>query len=406
MKKHSCDVPAFDRLNYYYGQVLGHAELQLEQDYLRNKLQLLNRCLHGYGVVCGYEVVLVPPPHDCDPKQPPPPRVCVKPGIALDCEGRELVLREAREIDLWSRLTPDEQRELETCEHATVYITVCYCETSFSPSRPAIPDACSAVSACRDGKTREDVRLRVSLRPPEEDHRCNGCCSCCSDPCLLLAKIERFHPKRPLDEHAVDDGVRRMVGPYEYATIAEINFVQGGTYSQEDAHHLLKHHGVRVRFSRKVRKSTIVDGVLDLYVIEDNDNRLADIQSIKGTIHIPGDPHDEYTDVVYFRQASNEILQVGDRVLFTLRSAFVLDECCEPVDGEHIGGRVPCHSDGCDDCWHPPAPDHHACRHPPKRHGRWRSGNGTGGGTFEAWFFVGRGESEEPNMRGPRGRRQ
>ena len=59
--KASCaEVPQFDRLTYFYGQMLHARDLQAEQSYFREKLKLHNRCLHGWGVVCGLEVT--PPP--------------------------------------------------------------------------------------------------------------------------------------------------------------------------------------------------------------------------------------------------------------------------------------------------------------------------------------------------------
>src|ERR1700674_5291702 len=49
-------VPDFTRLTYFYGQVLSAQDFQKEQDYFREKLKLHNRCLHGYGVVCGLKI--------------------------------------------------------------------------------------------------------------------------------------------------------------------------------------------------------------------------------------------------------------------------------------------------------------------------------------------------------------
>src|SRR5687767_4724570 len=49
-------LPDFKRLNYFYGQLLGVADFQTEQNFFREKLKLHNRCLHGYGVICGLKV--------------------------------------------------------------------------------------------------------------------------------------------------------------------------------------------------------------------------------------------------------------------------------------------------------------------------------------------------------------
>jgi hypothetical protein len=86
-----------------------------------------------------------------------------------------------------------------------------------------------------------------------------------------------------------------------------------------------------------------------------------------------------------FHQTSRETLQEGDRVLIVVRTGFILDECCRPVDGNHIGGRVPILPE-CKEYDRSQTPS--ACAHPPLSFGPWTSGNGTPGGTFESWFYI------------------
>src|SRR5688572_22836164 len=62
------EVPELKRLRYFYGQMLGVHDFQSEQNYFREKLKLHNRCLHGYGVVCGLMVVPEPRGDDCVPE--------------------------------------------------------------------------------------------------------------------------------------------------------------------------------------------------------------------------------------------------------------------------------------------------------------------------------------------------
>lgn len=83
-----CDCPicrgleCFERPRYFAGQLLTEAELNTEQEYVRAKNRLHNRYLHGWGVVCGLEVVC----HDCEGW------VTVKPGYALDPCGEDIVV--------------------------------------------------------------------------------------------------------------------------------------------------------------------------------------------------------------------------------------------------------------------------------------------------------------------------
>ena len=55
--------------------------------YHRSFRHLHNRILHGWGIACGLDVVLHPHP-DCRLD-----RVVVRCGLAIDCCGREIVVR-------------------------------------------------------------------------------------------------------------------------------------------------------------------------------------------------------------------------------------------------------------------------------------------------------------------------
>jgi hypothetical protein len=69
-----------ERLNYFFGRLLNAEDLTAEQDYFREKQQLHNRYLHGWGVVSGLGV------------RAQDDGIVVDPGVAIDCSGHELVL--------------------------------------------------------------------------------------------------------------------------------------------------------------------------------------------------------------------------------------------------------------------------------------------------------------------------
>src|SRR5262245_1582740 len=79
-------VPEFKRLKYFYGQMLGAYDFQVEQSYFRDKLMLHNRCLHGYGVICGLKVVPEPTEHECDPQIDKKRRDLINERAGLDRE--------------------------------------------------------------------------------------------------------------------------------------------------------------------------------------------------------------------------------------------------------------------------------------------------------------------------------
>lgn len=77
------------RNNYYEGKRLTADSFRVEQKYLLERRRLLNRAIHGWGVVYGYEVTATPP---C--KGTGPGRLEIGAGLALDKCGRELLQTE------------------------------------------------------------------------------------------------------------------------------------------------------------------------------------------------------------------------------------------------------------------------------------------------------------------------
>src|SRR5690348_16916586 len=71
----------FERNRYFYGKLLTVRDFESEQTYFNDKRRLLNRLLHGIGVVAGLQVIKV------DDKS-----VSVQAGVALDHLGREIVV--------------------------------------------------------------------------------------------------------------------------------------------------------------------------------------------------------------------------------------------------------------------------------------------------------------------------
>ncbi|HEX8851885.1 MAG TPA: hypothetical protein VF754_00280, partial [Pyrinomonadaceae bacterium] len=93
-----CELPAAKRLNYFTGQFLTESDFRAEQDYHIGKHRQHNRYLHGRGTVCGLKVMQHPNP-DCRDRF-----VLIEPGLALDCCGREVVVKETIYVDLLKHL--------------------------------------------------------------------------------------------------------------------------------------------------------------------------------------------------------------------------------------------------------------------------------------------------------------
>jgi hypothetical protein len=379
-------LPDFLRLSYFHGQMLDACDFQREQSYFVEKLRLRNRCLHGYGVACGLQVSPVPSDDECatgpDPHQP---RVMLHPGVAVDCIGNEIVIRNDCRFELRSVLSEQDLGAFR--DGGCVYLCVEYCERAAGPTRGVYVDSCGGSAECGYGWRQDSYRIRGMLTEPDNDGCGDACCDCCGESgpraCLLLARIDNVRMGKPVQADAIHLGVRRPLSRVRFTTITGINWQHGAYYSIERAAEILGTHeedgGLRVHFSQDVYARCLTRGVVDVQVTERG--RRAGTYVLDGRIE---DREDEgFTRHLRWRPTSREPLQEGDRVLITVRTPFILDRCCRPVDGIHVGGRVPLLS-GCEPAHHEPD----FCTTPPSGVGPWTSGTGTGSGAFESWFFV------------------
>ncbi len=71
----------FEKNNYYYGKLLTAKDFEMEQVYFNHKRYLVNRLLHGTGIVSGLNIIAV------DDQT-----ISLEPGVALDANGREVVV--------------------------------------------------------------------------------------------------------------------------------------------------------------------------------------------------------------------------------------------------------------------------------------------------------------------------
>ncbi|MGW7253704.1 hypothetical protein [Streptomyces sp. NPDC054834] len=405
------DAPPLRRLRYFHGQMLGARDFQREQEYHREKLRLRMRCLLGYGVVCG--LFVEPGPRDDDDCPPAGEaataeeaertrhraRVRITPGLAVDADGNEVVVRGGGVVDLWKALPPDER------ETGTVWVGVQYAERAVEATRAVYNDACADTSDCEYGWTEECWSVRVTGCEPPADERCDTCCSPCGHKVLWLARIDCVDFREPVREDRIHMNVRRPFGRHLPTVITGVNWIHGHTYTIDEAKALLgtQHEdgGLVVRFSAGVRTDSLQPGVAEIQVIEGGSGRNASTWYMGGTFARPDDDPCEFTEEFRYRQTTRETLQDGDRVLITVRTAFILDRCCRPVDGTHVGGRVPLirtHTDTADTADTAVTTDTAAtaetartrggCDLPPSGIGPWTSGTGVGGDVFESWFFV------------------
>jgi hypothetical protein len=80
-------MTAFERPRYFSGKLVTAADFELEQRYHIEKRWLLNRMLHGPGVVSGLGVSVGEGQ-----------AVTVEPGFALDAHGREILVCDSQQL--------------------------------------------------------------------------------------------------------------------------------------------------------------------------------------------------------------------------------------------------------------------------------------------------------------------
>lgn len=143
----------FKRNRYYNGKLLSVSDFEAEQRYFNDKRRLSNRLLHGFGVVCGMQVVAV----SAD-------QLSVEPGVALDGYGREIVVTKPdvrRLVDL-EGYDPD-------IAGARQYLYVEYDERMTDEVRPYEQPLDEGTHTACYNSIAEQYALYLSDRSPEEN---------------------------------------------------------------------------------------------------------------------------------------------------------------------------------------------------------------------------------------------
>lgn len=164
-----CGLHPFERNRYFDGKLLTTLDFQDEQDYLRGKSALHNHLLHGVGTVCGLKVTQHPNPA-CRHQF-----VILKPGLALDCCGHELVVESEQVLDIRALIEAAlRENDLFPAQGApdpvNVYLRLACLECEVKPV-PALLDSCEG---CNDDNTEfsrvaEKYRLLVDLQDPQSE---------------------------------------------------------------------------------------------------------------------------------------------------------------------------------------------------------------------------------------------
>jgi hypothetical protein len=405
-----CEIPYFERNNYFYGKMMTVRDFFAEQRYFNEKRWLINRMILGWGVVCGLEV---------RPKDNAVDEVVVTPGLAIDCCGREILVC----CDQVVKLQPEvsECQEAKPAEGAEKKFYLCieyhHCKTEQVLLPPL---ACDQREKGEFNRIRDSFIITVKtpdeIKPPKfclercpliddkqaplHDYLCQklkeGCPECPEKSCLILAEVTVTPSKDPSEPPSVTIdpcSKRRLVHGNQVLYdlircfhdnlphVTKINWQgNGAIITFEDFITGIYDEGVKVWFDQEMDGKTINGNTFQVMVkMEDAETGNSRYVMIPGEVSYT---YDESTkaSVATFKINSKWVIDVyfgyssvrdkGGEFLVVLKGDFIMtvgDDCnpARALDGNFIGGTPP-------------------------------SGNGSPGGDFISWFSV----SPEPGQPG------
>lgn len=157
-----CDIPQLARNNYFTGKLLVERDFTDEQHYFMGKERRHNQRLHGWGAVCGLKVLPHPNPACADRF------VLIDPGTAIDCCGREILVRRQECFDFESRYLENWQTQngptsQPDSKPVDIQICVSYKECA-TEDVPALFDDCSSDSSSKPNRILESYGFDVLVK--------------------------------------------------------------------------------------------------------------------------------------------------------------------------------------------------------------------------------------------------
>lgn len=145
----------FERNKYFFGKLLTVGDFETEQKYFNDKRRLINRFLHGTGVVCGMNVVRV---DDM--------AISVEMGVALDFSGREIFI-DTPVIKKLSMIEGFDSGEKEDSSY--LYLCIEYAEHEKEPVHSITSTNARSSDELQYNKYAEGYRLFLTSQEPEND---------------------------------------------------------------------------------------------------------------------------------------------------------------------------------------------------------------------------------------------
>lgn len=198
--EHTTRPSVSERPRYYSRQLITPDDMTLEQDYFRTKLRRHNRFLHGWGVVCGAEVVEANKPW----------RVIVKTGYILGPYGDEIYIEKDFCLDVRKSCTQSPPLADDDCvevqppepSDAPRFIAVRYVEKPTHLVRVPLGGCGCEENTCEYTRFSDSYEICVLDHCPDSHHLQNGeprdvanlgitpaCPECPTDPWVVLGEF-------------------------------------------------------------------------------------------------------------------------------------------------------------------------------------------------------------------------
>jgi len=145
-----CTLHPFERNRYFYGKLLTVRDFEIEQSYFRGKDALINRIIHGGGIVCGLEV-----DKDTLKEENGKLTIDLSAGVAIDCCGREIVVSASGSIDV-----------VGLPQNGLNYLYLKYKECN-KESVPVLTDPSVCEEKCEYNRIKEIFEVVVSIDSPD-----------------------------------------------------------------------------------------------------------------------------------------------------------------------------------------------------------------------------------------------
>lgn len=400
-----------ERNRFFTGKFMTARDFRAEQEYFLSRHRLHNWSLHGWGIVCGLEVQDHP-----DPQCQAQGWVVVTPGMAIDCYGREIVLREPTPIHV-PTLAPSSvacgctpKQDEQPAENTPFLIGLQYGEVGVEPV-PVLYDSDDCGERTAPNRLREQPCFRFHryeadkgcwlpripkcpTTPPlpggDSTVACHAKPSCFEPPCpcdggfvplrkCTLAKDNNQYYLKDAD----DTGRRYVFGPlhpYTLTHICHVNWNHGAETNRseltdkEDPGNSKKHYiRLLLNFDRPLCKDETVlpssepeptthrlgffRRIMQVFYVSDNGT----LQILPGRGSLSSDRTRLYFDIDECHLHELWKRAGGMSIHVRLNCDFLPDQFGRAVDGNHLRGSL--------------------AQHCP-------TGDGVEGGVFESWFQL------------------